>query len=75
MMIVMNPTAEITIGTHGREVHWSLDVDYRKTVSIIFFKGLWGGIGAEIGTLQAIRKAQHQLLPQSIVYLGQFVRG
>lgn len=70
-MIVMNPTAEITIGTHGREVHWSLDVDYRKTVSIIFFKGLWGGIGAVIGTLQA----QHQILPQSIVYLGQFVRG
>ena len=56
----------------GREVnYWGLEVDYRKTVSIIFFKGLWGGIGAVIGTLQA----QHQILPQSIVYLGQFVRG
>eukprot|EP00977_Amphora_coffeiformis_P002786 scaffold526_cov159-Amphora_coffeaeformis.AAC.2 len=53
----LNLTAEATVGTHGHEVNLGLEADHHNTVSVVFSKGLFGGFGAEMGTLQVIKKA------------------
>jgi lipid-binding SYLF domain-containing protein len=49
-------TNQLTIGKHGREANLGLEAPHHKTVTVVFSKGLFGGIGIEMGTLQILKK-------------------
>ena len=53
----LNITGEVTVGKHGREANLGLEAPHHKTVSVVFYKGVFGGFGLEMGTLQIIKKA------------------
>ena len=46
----------MTVGKHGREANLGLEAPHHKTATVVFSKGLFGGIGIEMGTLQILKK-------------------
>ena len=52
----LNLTGEVTIGKHGREANLGLDAPNHKTATVVFSKGLFGGVGLEMGTLQILKR-------------------
>lgn len=53
----MNLTGEFTLGKHGREANLGLEAPSHKTATVVFSKGMFGGVGLEMGTLQVLKKA------------------